>query len=149
MEGFEKWKEEISDEIRKMEPEDRLKLVSESIRAMVSSVGVGISYCIVDPGFGVKGDNRLASNWNAAPPKGRSGQSIIMELAANVSCMLESFMQGMRRQGVPDEKIKRIGEMILKDAVENFEKSGGAPEAREDGSPRTSGEPSPTEAEEA
>ena len=131
-----------------MEPEDRLKLVSESIRAMVETIGVGISYCIVDPGFGVRGDNRLASNWTAAPPKGRSGQSIIMELAANVSCMLESFMQGMRRQGVPDEKIKRIGEMILKDAVENFEKSGGAPESREDSSPRSSGEPSPNQSKE-
>ena len=146
MEGFEKWKAEVDEEIRKMEPEDRLKLVSESIRAMVSSVGVGISYCIVDPGFGVKGDNRLASNWTAAPPKGRSGQSVVMELAANVSCMLESFMQGMRRQGVPDDKIKRIGEMILKDAVENFEKSGGAPAMRED-SFLVPQEPSPNQSE--
>ena len=43
-EGFEKWKAEVGEEIRKMEPEDRLVLVSESIRAMVETIGVGISF---------------------------------------------------------------------------------------------------------
>lgn len=146
MEGFEKWKAEVGEEIRKMEPEARLKLVNASIRAMVEAVGVGISFCLVDPGGNDQDERRLANHYGRI--EGRSWSQYMVEAGSNLCCMFEALIAGMRKQGFPDEKIKGFVEAIMKDVMEVFAESGGAPAMREDGSPRSSGEPSPAEKEE-
>lgn len=148
-EGFEKWKAEVSGEIRKMEPEDRLKLVSESIRAMVETIGVGISFCLVDTQENPEDERRLANHYGRI--KDRSWEQYLVEAGSNVCCLFEALMAGMRKQGFPDEKIKGFVDAIMKDVMNEFEKSGGAPEdagAEEIGDSPIKGQ-SPEKAEEA
>ena len=117
--GFEKWKAEVGEEIRKMEPEDRLKLVSESIRAMAEAIGVGISFCVIDPGFGITEDKRLAANY-IAEQKDRPGVDYFLEAGGNLSCMMECFMSSLRKLEIPDGKILGLINAIVKDAKNNF-----------------------------
>ena len=124
MEGFEKWKAEVGEEIRKMEPEDRLVLVSESIRAMVETIGVGISFCLVDTQENSEDERRLANHYGRI--KDRSWEQYLA--GSNLCCLFEALMAGMRKQGFPDEKIKGFVDAIMKDVMNEFEKSGGAPE---------------------
>ncbi len=147
-EGFEKWKAEVGEEIRKMEPEDRLMLVSESIRAMVETIGVGISFCLVDTRENPEDERRLANHYGRI--KDRSWEQYLVEAGSNLCCLFEALMAGMRKQGFPDEKIKGFVDAIMKDVMNEFEKSGGAPEdagAEDEGTgPSVQ---SPTEEEEA
>ena len=117
--GFEKWKAEISEEIRKMDPEDRLKLVSKSIKAMAEAIGVGISFCVIDPGYGIKEDKRLAANY-IAEQKDRPGVDYFLEAGGNLSCMMECFMLSLRKLEIPDGKILGLINAIVKNAKNNF-----------------------------
>ena len=72
----------------------KLIAVSNSIKAIGQMTDCGISYCIVDPGLGVREDARLASCC-IAPPKDRPESALLQELAENICCMIQGFMNSM------------------------------------------------------
>lgn len=84
----------MKNEDEEKEVDDKLIAVSNSIKAIGKMTDCGISYCIVVPGYGVREDVRLSSCC-IAPPKDRPEQALLQELAENIGCMIQGFMNSM------------------------------------------------------
>lgn len=116
--------EETNAESRKQEavPDDvreRLMIISQSIRTIGMMAKVGISYCIVIPGYGARPDDRLASNVCPEIDE-RSADSIIAEIGENLCCMLDAYMDQMHKSGLPKDAVTGYVEHIYQAAKDHF-----------------------------
>ena len=123
-EELEMRKEELekSEEQRYKEENARLEIISKSIKGIAAMSQVGITYCIVIPGHGVREDCRLGSNF-IAPPEERSISSIINEVNGNIVGILETYMNTIRKMEYPNEVAEGLIDSIVKTAKQRFEES--------------------------
>ena len=106
-------------EILKKITDDRLKMIAESIRAVGKMTNSGISFCVVIPGYGVVEDCRLSSNW-MAPPKERSLESQMEEVANNIACQIQGFMHALSGGELDTERIMEIVDKMVDAAKQEF-----------------------------
>jgi hypothetical protein len=112
--------DEVSDEVRA-----RLMMISQSIKAIGEMAKVGISFCIVIPGYGIKPDDRLVSNY-CPNSKERSTDSISQEIAENLTSMEETYMMQLLHAGLTKDAVTGYVEHIYQTAKERFlEKAAG------------------------
>lgn len=100
--------------------DERMRLISQSLKAMAAMTQVGMSFCVVIPGHGVKADCRLTSNY-IAPPRDRSESSIVQEICGNISAILEGYMYTMQHNGVTDDAIMGLLDRIFSEAKQRYE----------------------------
>ena len=98
--------------------DDRLRMISQSIRTMAAMAKVGVTYCIVIPGHGVREDARLASNYISE--KDRPEMQIVEEICGNISGIPNGFMHSLLAQGVTDDAIEGIVKEIVRKTMERF-----------------------------
>lgn len=101
------------------EEDDRLKMISQSIKTMAAMAQVGVSYCIVIPGYGVREDARLVSNYITKKSE-RSDAEIGSEICGNIEATLEVFMKALLARGVSDDAIMGIVDEIVRKTKERF-----------------------------
>lgn len=99
--------------------DDLMKMISQSIKTMAAMAQVGVSFCIVIPGYGVREDARLASNYITRKDD-RSERDIIGEICGNISTILEAFMKSLLAQGVSDDAIAGIVDEIVSITKERY-----------------------------
>lgn len=115
---------EQEEKIREQAAEDeRLRMISKTIKAMASMAQVGITFCIVIPGHGVREDCRLGSNY-IAPPHDRSESSVMNEVCGNIEAILESHMNTLRTMGISNGAVTGMIDAIVGKAKERFIESG-------------------------
>jgi len=103
--------------------EARLEIISKSIKGIAAMSQVGITYCIVIPGHGVREDCRLGSNF-IAPPIERSAGSVMNEVNGNIEAILVSYMNVIRKMGHDDSAAEGLIDEIVKTAKRRFEQNG-------------------------
>ena len=101
------------------EEDDRLKMISQSIKTMAAMAQVGVTFCIVIPGYGVREDARLVSNYITKKIE-RSDAEIGSEICGNIEATLEAFMKALLAQGVSDDAIMRMVDRIGRKTKEPF-----------------------------
>ena len=113
----------MESEIKKTETnedqDDRMRMISQSIKTMAAMAQVGVSYCIVIPGYGVREDARLVSNYITKKSE-RSDAEIGSEICGNIEATLEAFMKALLAQGVSDDAIMGIVDEIVRKTKERF-----------------------------
>ena len=102
--------------------DERLLMISKTIKAMAAMSQVGMTYCIVIPGHGVREDCRLGSNY-IAPPHDRSESSVMNEVCGNIETILESHMRTLQHMGISSDAITGMIDAIVRKAKERFEES--------------------------
>ena len=99
--------------------DDRMRMISQSIKTMAAMAQVGVSYCIVIPGYGVREDARLVSNYMTKKSE-RSDAEIGSEICGNIEATLEAFMKALLVQGVSDDAIMGIVDEIVRKSKERY-----------------------------
>lgn len=97
----------------------KLITVSNAIKAIGKMTGVGISYVIVIPGYGVREDARLYCN-SIQQVEERTERNVIQELLGNVSCMIDGLMDAMRKTGLSDGAVRGAINKAVEDAKDRY-----------------------------
>lgn len=97
----------------------KLITVSNAIKAIGKMTGVGISYVIVIPGYGVREDARLYCS-SIQQVEERTERNVIQELLGNVSCMIDGLMDAMRKTGLSDGAVRGLINKAVEDAKDRY-----------------------------
>lgn len=97
----------------------KLITVSNAIKAIGKMTGVGISYVIVIPGYGVREDARLYCS-SIQQVEERTERNVIQELLGNVSCMIDGLMDAMRKTGLSDGAVRGAINKAVEDAKDRY-----------------------------
>ena len=114
----------INDQEKKgiKDDEARLEIISKSIKGIAAMSQVGITYCIVIPGHGIREDFRLGSNY-IAPPNDRPVTAIMNEVNGNIVAILESYMNVIRKCDFSEDAAEGMIDEIVKTAKHRFEET--------------------------
>ena len=112
----------VSDQKTGASEDERLLFISRTIKGVAAMAQVGMTYCIVIPGFGAREDARLGSNY-IAPPQDRSTTSIMTEINDNICAILESHMWTVQHMGYSTDAIEGMIDDIVKKAKGRFEEA--------------------------
>ena len=103
------------------EPEERLMMISESVKAVAAMTGCGISFCVVIPGKDEEERWRLASSRLSSSEW--TERESTREILENMCSMLHGFLASLRKMGVEDHAVYDTADMILAEVKKRYRRN--------------------------